>query len=111
MMRVIFSVYIGVACLITSAQFFTEYLKTQNSILNELKQLEETVRRPISASLWQYDINQMEVLISGLVKMPIIAGIDILDKHDNNIVSRRSYDLASPPLVDVQHQVKLELES
>jgi diguanylate cyclase (GGDEF)-like protein len=98
MMRVIFSVYIGVACLITSAQFFTEYLKTQNSILNELKQLEETVRRPISASLWQYDINQMEVLISGLVKMPIIAGIDILDKHDNNIVSRRSYDLASPPL-------------
>ena len=42
---------IRVTCLITSIQFLTEYLKTQDSILNELKQLEETVRGPISNSL------------------------------------------------------------
>ena len=98
MMRVIFSIYIGVACLITSAQFLTEYLKTQDSILNELKQLEGTVKGPILASLWQYDYNQLEVLASGLMKMPIIEGVDILDKHDEDIISKRSYDPSSPPL-------------
>jgi hypothetical protein len=34
-------------------QFLTEYLKTKSSILNKLKQLEETVHGSISSSLWQ----------------------------------------------------------
>jgi hypothetical protein len=44
-------------------QFLTEYLKTQDSIVNELKLMEETVRGPISSSLWQYNQDQLDVLI------------------------------------------------
>jgi diguanylate cyclase (GGDEF)-like protein len=98
MMRVILSIYLGVTCVITSMQFLTEYLKTQDSILNELKQLEETVHGPIANSLWQYNQNQLEVLIAGLVKMPIIEGVDVLDKYANNMISQRSYVPSSEPL-------------
>tara|TARA_R110001606_G_scaffold395664_2_gene568526 strand:+ start:146591 stop:147826 length:1236 start_codon:yes stop_codon:yes gene_type:complete len=97
-MRVIFSIYFGVACLITGMQFLTEYLKTQDSILTELKQLEETVRGPISTSLWQYNQNQLDVLIAGLVKMSIIEGVDVFDKHAKTIISKRTYHPASVPL-------------
>jgi diguanylate cyclase (GGDEF)-like protein len=76
----------------------TEYLKTQDSILNELKQLEETVHGPISNSLWQYNQKQLDVLIAGLIKMPIIEGVDVLDKYANDIISIRSYSAASAPL-------------
>ncbi|SIS80746.1 GGDEF domain-containing protein [Neptunomonas antarctica] len=98
MMRVIFSIYLGVTCLITSMQFLSEYLKTQDSILNELKQLEETVHDPISTSLWQYNQKQLDALIDGLIKMPIIEGVDIFDKNAKNIISKRSYTPASVPL-------------
>tara|TARA_R110001592_G_scaffold67975_7_gene208284 strand:- start:1582 stop:2820 length:1239 start_codon:yes stop_codon:yes gene_type:complete len=98
MMRVIFSIYFGVACLITGMQFLTEYLKTQDSILTELKQLEETVRGPISTSLWQYNQNQLDVLIAGLVKMSIIEGVDVFDTHAKTIISKRTYHPASVPL-------------
>ena len=98
MMRVIFTIYLAVTCVITSLQFATEYLKTQDSIVSELKQLEETVLGPISTSLWQYDQNQIEVLVDGLIKMPIIAGVDVLDQHGENLISRRSYPTGSTPL-------------
>lgn len=98
MMRVIFSIYLGVACLATSLQFLSEYLKTQDSILNELKQLEETVHGPISTSLWQYNQKQLDALITGLIKMPIIEGVDVLDKHAKKMISKRSYTRASAPL-------------
>lgn len=98
MMRVIFSIYLGVTCLITSMQFLTEYLKTQNSIASELKQLEETVRGPIATSLWQYNTNQLDVLVAGLLKMPIIKGVDISDKDNNNVISERSYTRSNAPL-------------
>lgn len=97
-MRVIFFIYLVVTCLITSMQFFSEYLKTQDSILNELKQLEETVREPISTSLWQYNENQLNVLISGLVKMPIIEGVEVFDKDAQTMLSKRSYNSGSVPL-------------
>ncbi|QKK79257.1 GGDEF domain-containing protein [Marinomonas primoryensis] len=98
MMRVIFFIYLAVTCVITSMQFFSEYLKTQDSILNELKQLEETVREPISTSLWQYNGNQLNVLVAGLVKMPIIEGVDVFDKDAQTMLSKRSYNSGSAPL-------------
>lgn len=79
-------------------QFLTEYLKTQDSISYELKQLQETVQGPVSTSLWQYDQTQLGVLVDGLVKMPVIEGVDVFDKHGNSMISKRSYTQASLPL-------------
>lgn len=97
-MGVIFSIYLGVTCLITGAQFYTEYLITQDSILSELKQLEATVIGPMSSNLWQYNLNQLEVLSAGLLEMPIIEGVDIVDANGKSIISKRSYAPASIPL-------------
>ncbi|MFT6925227.1 MAG: diguanylate cyclase (GGDEF)-like protein [Psychromonas sp.] len=98
MLRVIFSIYLMVACLITSIQFLTEYLKTQDSISNELKQLEASVLGPVATSLWQYNQTQLNALVAGLVKMPIIEGVDVFNKHANNMISKRSFTPASEPL-------------
>lgn len=98
MLRVIFSIYLGVTFLITSTQFLTEYLITQDVISGELRQLEETVHGPISTSLWQYNQIQLNALVSGLVKMPVIEGVDIIDKHGTTVISKRAYDPASTPL-------------
>jgi len=98
MLRVIFSIYLMVTFLITGIQFLTEYLKTQDSISNELRQLEETVLGPISTSLWQYNQTQLDALIAGLVKMPIIEGVDVFDKHSKNMISKRSFTPSSKPL-------------
>tara|TARA_R110000765_G_scaffold42713_7_gene90054 strand:- start:1159 stop:2439 length:1281 start_codon:yes stop_codon:yes gene_type:complete len=97
-MRVTFSIYLGVTFLVTSVQFLTEYIKTQDSILSELEQLEQTVRNPIATSMWQYNQKQMDALVEGLLKMPIIVGVDIFDKHEEKIISKRSYTEGAAPL-------------
>lgn len=98
MMRVIFSIYLVVTLLITSLQFLSEYLKTQDAIVSELQQLEATVRGPISTSLWQYNHNQLDSLAAGLIQMPIIEGVDVFDQNAQSIISKRFYDSTSVPL-------------
>ena len=98
MMRVIFSIYLVVTLLITSVQFLSEYLKTQDAIVNELTQLEATVRGPISTSLWEYNHNQLDALTSGLIQMPIIERVDVFDDNSQVIISKRFYDSDSVPL-------------
>lgn len=97
-MRVIFSIYLVVTFLITSLQFLSEYLKTQDAIVSELQQLETTVRGPIATSLWQYNQKQLDALVSGLLQMPIIEGVDIFDKNEQSIISKRYYDSAAKPM-------------
>lgn len=97
-MRVILSIYVVVTCIITSVQFLTEYAQTQLSISSELKQLEETVQEPLSVSLWQYNQTQVDVLIEGLLKMPIIEGVDVFDQDGAAIISKRTYPSDSIPL-------------
>lgn len=97
-LRVIFSIYLGVTCLVTIVQFLTEYMTTQDSIVRELQQLEQTVTDPIATSLWQYNSKQLDVLVTGLLKMPIIEGVDIFDSNGKKIISRRSYNQSSVPL-------------
>lgn len=98
LLRVIFSIYLGVTCLVTITQCLTEYLKTQDSILIELKQLEQTVRVPIATSVWQYNQKQLEALTTGLIEMPVIAGVDVFDANAKKIISKRSYALDRVPL-------------
>jgi hypothetical protein len=111
MMRVIFSIYLAVTCLITSMEFLTEYVKTQDSIISELKQLEESVLHPISTSLWQYNQDQLEALVAGLLKIPIIKGIDILDKYNQPMISQRSYttDLTPLSIFDIKSDLNWQL--
>ncbi len=98
LLRTIFSLYLGVTFLVTGVQFAIEYLKTQDSIIKELKQLEETVRVPISTSLWQFNQKQLEALTSGLIEMPIIEGVDVFENQGNKVISKRSYAPGSVPL-------------
>lgn len=108
LLRIIFSIYLGVACLVTGVQFLTEYLKTQDSILSELKQLEQTVHVPISTSVWQFNQKQLEALTTGLIEMPIIEGVDVFDANGKNVISKRSYGLESAPLSVFQTKSELD---
>lgn len=98
LLRIVFLIYLVVAFVVTIIQFFTEYVKTQDSILSELKQLEQTVRVPISTSVWQYNQKQLEALTTGLVDMPMIEGVDVVDTTGKKVISKRSYNLESTPL-------------
>tara|TARA_R110000772_G_scaffold62641_1_gene140756 strand:- start:750 stop:2255 length:1506 start_codon:yes stop_codon:yes gene_type:complete len=98
LLRVVFSIYLGVTLLVTSVQFVTEYLKTQDSILSELKQLEQTIHVPISTSVWQYNQKQLEALTTGLVEMPMIEGVDVFDANAKTLISKRTYTSDLAPL-------------
>jgi hypothetical protein len=39
----------------------------------------------------------LDALIAGLFKIPIIEGVDVLDKHANTMISKRGYTLGSVP--------------
>jgi len=90
-MRVVFVIYLSVTFVVTAAHFFAEYDRTQESILAELQELEKTVHKSFETNLWQLSYPQLDALSQGLVGMPIVEGIDVIDPHEKTIVSLRGF--------------------
>lgn len=91
LMRVVFIIYLSVTFVVTAAHFFAEYDRTQSSIVAELQELEKTVHKSFETSLWQLSYPQLKALSQGLVGMPIVEGIDVIDPHEKTIVSMRDF--------------------
>ena len=98
LMRVVFAIYLSITVAITCLQFMTEYKITQNDVLGELEVLENTFHSAFETSLWQMHESQTEVLIKGLISMPVIDGLDILNPEGKPIYSIRDFPPGEEPL-------------
>ena len=97
-MRIVFSLYLGVALVITSIDFIAEYRTTQSDILNELEALENTFHTPLATTLWQMSDFQLKALAQGLISMPIIEGIDIINPSGKTVLELRDFSEDQKPL-------------
>lgn len=97
LLRVVFSIYLIVTVTITIAISVTEYIRTKSAVTNDIQRIAEIVNPSISRSLWQYDYNQVRILSDGVLKMPGVEGIDILDANQQKILSERQFDDGSAP--------------
>lgn len=98
MMRIVFSLYLMVALVITSIHFIVEYRTTQSNILNELEALENTFHKPVATALWQMSDLQINTLAQGLISMPIIEGVDIINPAGKSILELRDFSEEQKPL-------------
>jgi diguanylate cyclase (GGDEF)-like protein len=98
MMRIVFSLYLVVALVITSIHFIAEYRTTQTDILNELEALENTFHTPLATTLWQMSDLQLKALAQGLISMPIIEGIDIINPAGKAVLELRDFSEDQKPL-------------
>ncbi len=98
MMRIVFSLYLAVALVITSIHFIVEYRTTQSNILTELEALENTFHKPVTTTLWQMSNLQLKALAQGLISMPIIEGVDIIDPSGESILEIRDFPEDQKPL-------------
>ena len=91
LMRVVFALYLLVTFLVTCGQMWAEFERTHDDISNELLALSETMFKPVTTSIWQMNQLQLNALGHGLVSMPTIEGVDVINASDQNILSLREF--------------------
>ncbi|MBF0225676.1 MAG: response regulator [Desulfobacterales bacterium] len=86
LLRLVFSLYILIAMTLTLAHMTAEYRNTKHTVLNELKGLQPTFEASLGRALWEFNIQQVQVTIDGLLEIPIIVGAKIEDATGKEIV-------------------------
>lgn len=98
LMRVVFFIYLVITLVLTFFQFVAEYKRTQSELVAELEVLENTFHTALATSLWQMSESQLEALAKGLMSMPVIVGLDILDPSGEPMLGPREFSPEEKPL-------------
>jgi len=83
LLRVIFGLYLLVAVLVTVFQLTAEYFHVKENITQELHTFPVTFGPGISNALWRFSTPLVDSILTGMYKMQIVAGVQVIDEKGN----------------------------
>jgi PAS domain S-box-containing protein len=83
--------YLVVVCAITFWLVAETYRSARQGVLGELRIYETTFSQSLTESLWSMDMEQISLLVQGIVQIPDIVGVRIVDPNIGHILVRRGW--------------------
>lgn len=87
LLKAVLSIYFAVTLLVTLTQMGIEYMHTRKAIETELTSVERTFSPALTAALWELNYEQLEALHQGIIDLPIISSMRVVDAGDRPLVN------------------------
>ncbi|MFQ3237114.1 MAG: signal transduction histidine kinase, partial [Paraglaciecola sp.] len=95
----VLSVYFVLTLIVTAGQILTEYLNTKSHIEGELQTLKNTFSDSLTRAIWELNKIQAKSIATGLMKLPIVEGVQIRDENGHYIANLgRTTEQSSAPV-------------
>ncbi|MCP4353730.1 MAG: hypothetical protein GY795_50425, partial [Desulfobacterales bacterium] len=89
LLKIVFSIYLGIAVIVTSGQMIREYYDVKEAVVYELTVFEQVFAKSLGFALWNVDMPELESLVAGIIKFPDIVGIKVMDHKKSAILAGR----------------------
>ena len=105
LLRYVFGCYLVVALIVTGVQLLSEYSQAKSNIFSQTYELEASFKDSFISSMWSFDTPQLEVILAGITKIDIVAGIKIMTEKNQplassgNVVTTDSHIISSTDLL------------
>jgi signal transduction histidine kinase len=86
LLKVVFGFYFILTAGITMIQMWSEYDHVKHQMFQELVKLKDTFTTSLAKSLWEFNIEQLNVILTGLEKIEVVSGVIVT--KDSFIVSK-----------------------
>ena len=87
LLRYVFGCYLVVALIVTGVQLLSEYSQAKSNIFSQTYELEASFKDSFISSMWSFDTPQLEVILAGITKIDIVAGIKIMTEKNQPLAS------------------------
>jgi hypothetical protein len=87
LLRIVFSIYFFITFVITSIHVYLEYRATGNNVRKELLKNYQAFEGGFKDALWNKDSDRLKVLSSGMLKVEVVKGVQILDEGNTELIN------------------------
>lgn len=88
LLRIVFSLYIVITILITSVHLYHEFDLQKDRIIQNFDTYKEIFGRAIATAYWNFDTEQLNVTLNGLLGLSDIEGVRFVNADNEEIFSR-----------------------
>lgn len=85
LLKAVLSVYFVITAIVTAAQMVIEYQHTRDMIQTELASTERTFYPALATALWELNNEQLHAIQRGLVDLPIISSMRVVDAFGHEV--------------------------
>ncbi len=83
----VFLLSVGLVILATSIQSFVNYRRELSAIENRMNQIQTSFLGSLETSLWNYDSDQLNAQLQGILKLPDIAYLEVKSDTGNRFIA------------------------
>lgn len=89
LLKVTFSFYLLITVTITVIHMYTVWIQAETHLNADLIKMGDSAQRGISLALWDLDYVSVDLMVEGLLELPIIEGIEVKDRKINKLFGKR----------------------
>ena len=83
--KIVFGIYFSITIILTISQMVSEYVESEKNIIEELKDVQKAFDQGLAEAMWVQAHEQAEILAKGLLNIPVIRGIEIIEENNLKI--------------------------
>ncbi|MDM8523827.1 ATP-binding protein [Desulfococcaceae bacterium HSG8] len=107
---IVFSLYIGIAVVVTTIHIATEYYYTKSQIREELEIFRDTFKGSLAGALWELDKKELRAIINGMIEIPSISGIQIRDHNGKDVLGEIGAILDEEGKIKIAGNINTKIE-
>lgn len=86
LLKVVFSIYLCITIIITLVQMGNEYYLEEQFVKDSLIVNQQIFQQNLVTAIWNFDHEQLAATVYGMLKQPMIVGIEILDENNHILI-------------------------
>lgn len=94
LLKSVLTIYFLITLIVTSAHFFIEYNFIKSHIKSELKTIASIFEPAMKTALWDLDREQLESISNGIIHMPLVYGVIIVDPNNKELINKTNNHLS-----------------
>lgn len=92
LLKTVFLFYMAITFALTTLHMYFEYMSTKNQVQSELKIIGDTFSPGLSKALWDLNLDQLKPIFLGMVEMPTVIGVRLIDEKGRELASSGDID-------------------
>ena len=109
LLKSVLAIYFIITLLATLIHFVIEYNYTEKHIRDELKIVAETFYPALQTALWDLNSEQIESIANGMMHLPLVYGITIVDSNHLEMVKKKDPALTKDDIKDKDLSYKCDI--
>lgn len=85
LLKVVFSIYVGISISLTALHMSSEYRNTKKEVRRELEALYQIIRMGLTNAFYDADLFQVHDILEGMATSPSILGCKLVDSMGNTV--------------------------